>query len=65
MEGFFGQYLFSFDVEGNGRTITYQISGDGRDFFAKRNEDENIDKDIYPLWFDYGKINDEIVPIYI
>lgn len=61
MENVFGQYLFKYDFECNGKKGYYIISGDTRDYVATRYPDPEIDTKLFPEWFSFGKMNDEIV----
>ena len=65
MESLFGGFLFTYDFEYNGKKGYYVISGDTRDYVAQRYPDPDIDGSLFPERFDFGKMNDEIVPCYI
>lgn len=65
MDNLFGIYIFTHNVFIDGKLISYEVSGDTRDFIARRSENIEVDEELYPVWFSYGKINNRIVPCYI
>lgn len=56
----FGSLRFHHQILYKGKIITYQISGDGRDFFVERFQDNEIDENLFPISFDIGKVNNRI-----
>lgn len=56
----FCRYLFNHQVFNKDKIITYHISGDGRDFIISRDEYYGLDENLFPEWFDIGKVNNEI-----